>query len=457
MGPVAAHDEDSRTPEVAARPTRRLPWWPVLSWILAAVLFAVAFSLLRATTGVGGIVTGLVLAFGVTWARVWRRGIPRRKQLWTAVAALVLVGLVWDGITFTRYVTKENGDNTGQRMTTWARNHGLGDIIDWMERVVYNDPPSKEPADELSLDIRPTTTTTAPPEVVTSTTIAPPADPEPLVPNFSPLPGEGQWTAVMQANGMNAIWATSIRPLPDTGGVVATVLVIDQTYLRVGLFNGSEQPGGDWARDDKVPPELWPALVGAMNSGFRLESAYGGYVTEGKVVQELELGRATLAIDKAGTLHLGELGRDIFDDGSWLSMRQNLVLMVDGGESGIGRGDREQVYWGAHSSGETYVNRSAICTLADGRLGYVVAGPVNAEQLAQVLIHVGCITGIQLDINDGWPNFTVFPHGEDGTLQPYTLDRRMDSDPMRFINGATRDFFAFFDSTKVPAASVLDR
>ncbi|MEI7548358.1 MAG: hypothetical protein WCK21_09915, partial [Actinomycetota bacterium] len=203
--------------------------------MLAALLFTIVFGLLHATAGNGGLAVGIVSALAFAWLRAWRTPLSLRRQLWVAAVVLTMVTVVWDGITFTKFVLRDNGDSTSQRMTTWARDHGLGDTIDWLETVVYNDPPSKKPARELSLAVPSTTAppVTQPPttEQVTTTTIYTPPTPAPLATHFNPLPGEGQWLPVMKANGMEAIWATSVRPLPDTGGVVATVLVIDQTSL----------------------------------------------------------------------------------------------------------------------------------------------------------------------------------------------------------------------------------
>ena len=61
-------------------------------------------------------------------------------------------------MSFTSYVRRENGDTVSQRMATWGRNHGFGPVIDYLETVVYNDPPSRDPADELAL--RPVASTT---------------------------------------------------------------------------------------------------------------------------------------------------------------------------------------------------------------------------------------------------------------------------------------------------------
>jgi hypothetical protein len=164
----------------------------------------------------------------------------------------------------------------------------------------------------------------------------------------------------------------------------------------------------------------------------------------------------TIGIDREGKITIGELGRDLFDDGSWLTLRQNIILMVDGGQSQVASSRQARVTWGAHATGDLFVNRSALCQLTDGRLAYVMAGKVNPTQMAEVLIGIGCDKAIQLDINAQWPNFTVFPHAPDGTVVPFAVDRRMNSDGMRYIKRASKEFFAFFDATLVPGASVLD-
>ncbi|MEI7547992.1 MAG: phosphodiester glycosidase family protein, partial [Actinomycetota bacterium] len=292
----------------------------------------------------------------------------------------------------------------------------------------------------------------------TTTIDSGPVAPAAIKPFVNPaLAGEGQWNVIASAGGHPALWATAIRPYPAAGGVVGSVVVIDQTYLRAGMFNGSEEPGGDWVRDDRVPPELYPSLVAAMNGGFRFEHLKGGYVTEGKVVKPLNEGDATLAVRKSdGKLVLGALGREIKDDGSWLSIRQNLVLMVDDGKSQVQAGVDQAVFWGANYGKDVYVNRSAVCELKDGRLAYMIIGKVSADQMADSMINLGCMKAIQLDINGTWPNFFTFEKRADGSVKPIFLDKRMGTNTYRYIRGSTKEFFAFFDATMVPAKSVLD-
>jgi hypothetical protein len=235
------------------------------------------------------------------------------------------------------------------------------------------------------------------------------------------------------------------------------MVVIDQTYLRAGLFNGSEEPGGSWARGSTVPAELQPSVLATMNGGFRLQHIKGGYVTEGVVVKPLRVGDATLGVRKKdGVLVLGQWGRDMQDDGSWLSLRQNLELIVDGGQSMVAKGLADGVWWGADYGKKVYVNRSAVCSLKDGRLAYVEVGLVNADQLAQSLVNVGCQMAIQLDINGTWPAYVTYTHNADGSLTPHFVDQRMGGNPRRYLTGSTKEFFAFFDATVAPKQSVLN-
>jgi hypothetical protein len=443
------------------------------------VLTAVLSTWVLAITGASG-----ALVFGLAAATVSlafaARNRPRRAALAVARGLLVAV-VVWNAVSIAVYVRQDSGDPMSQRVATWGRDHGMGAAIDYLEARLYSTPPGTNPARSLRLEVplstrssvpagtpstgpSPHTTTpgtTTPGTTIPSTTgpdaaaIPPPA---PLVPLFSPaLAGEGQWTPIASADGQPSMWVTGIRPLKTAGGVVGTMVVIDQTHTRAGLFNGSKEPGGTWQRGNKVPPELQPSLLAVMNGGFRLEHIKGGYVTEGRVVKPLRQGDATLAIGHDGKVVIGQLGRDIFDDGSWLSLRQNLVLIVDNGVSRVQAGIAAGVWWGADFGNRVYVPRSAVCKLRDGRLAYSLIGNVDAEQFAQSLIAIGCVKAMQLDINGTWPNFMDFIHHADGSLTPQLIDNRMGTNLRRYLDGSSKEFIAFFDARLVPAASVLDR
>jgi hypothetical protein len=426
--------------------------------------------------------------------RAWRR--RRLGTLGVVFAAFAVVGLA--ASSFTAFVTTPNGDTLQQRAVTWLRDHGLGGVVDAIERRVYADPPSTRPAEELGLagaaaDAEATAlptvlaTTTAPvttaPVTTAPVTTAPaatapavpaaaataPATTAPAVPAVPVAPppadlppavgpalaGEGVWVPIAAAGGRPAVWATSWRPSSAFPSVVGSFAVLDQTALRAALFNGSDVPGGTgWRRGNRVPEELRPAMVAAFNGGFRFEHIKGGYMSEGRVVRPLRDGDATLAIGRDGTVVIGELGRDLADDGSWVSLRQNLPLLVDAGKPMVR--DRRGVWWGADYGNEMYVLRSSVCTLADGRLMYGAIGRVDAVMLADILAAMGCVRAMQLDINGTWPTFFTFSRTPAGTYTGNLLDRRMGGDPDRYLTGSSREFVAFFDRAALPATGPLE-
>jgi Phosphodiester glycosidase len=412
--------------------------------------------------------------------------------------ALALVAVdVSTAWSFGSYVLRDNGDTMQQRVVTWARDHRLGWVVDRAEEYLYSTPPSRTPAARLSLGdhvaprtavpSRPSTSappatspavaiaapstampamtavaTTGPPPTAAPTSTLPPTTgpppwaPAPITPLVDPpLDGEGQWQPIAAASGATAVWATSLRPLAAYPSVTASVALLDTTNLRAGLFNGSEIPGGrGWQRGNRVPDDLQGALVASFNGGFRLEHIKGGYETEGRVVKRLVDGEATLAISRTGQITIGEFGRDLTDDGTWLSLRQNLPLMVDGGASQVA--NHAGVWWGADYHNKIYVTRSAVCLVADGHLVYATVGPVDAPMMADALVDIGCVRAMQLDINGQWPTFVTYDTNSDGSRQGVFLDRRMGGDANRYLRGSSREFVALFDASMVPTPSALD-
>jgi len=230
---------------------------------------------------------------------------------------------------------------------------------------------------------------------------------------------------------------------------------IEMAHLRFALFNGGDVPGGaGWQRGDHVPPALQPSLVAAFNGGFRFDNEPGGYLTEGRLVRPLLAGQATLAVDRAGRLFIGEYGRDLTNDGTWASLRQNLPLIVDGGASQVPL--KPGTDWGKNYHNVIFVTRSALCLRTDGRYAYVAVGPVDATLLGDALVALGCTRAIELDINGTWPTFFSFHPGPGGKVSASFLDTRMGGSRTRYLTASTKEFFAAFDPGTVPPGSVLD-
>ena len=427
-------------------------------------------------------------------------GVPLRQKvrLPKGNLARVLLGAIVLAVatlswSFGSFVLKDNGDTTAQRAVTWARNHRLGSVVDFAERAKYGKAPSKTAAGTLDLNtptlttVAPTTTTTQlattttplPTTVpaktsvpnltvvpTTTTTVAPtttttipawqiaPVNVKPLV--DPALPDEGIWKPLVNIGGHDVMWAGSIRPLPDSPAVVGSFAIIDQTNTTAAMFNGSDIPGGkDWQLTNKVPKEIQPMLLAAFNGGFRFEHIKGGFKTEGRVVRELKAGQGTVAVSKTGKISIGEFGRDINDDGTWISLRQNLPLLVDAGKSMVD--SHSDTWWGADYGNVLFVLRSSICQLADGRLMYGAIGKVDAKTLAASLVNMGCQRAMQMDINGTWPTFHTFPTEADGAQHGNALDKRMGGSRDRYLTGSTREFFAFFETAALPANNIVTK
>jgi hypothetical protein len=415
--------------------------------------------------------------------RTARRSNRSTRYRTIRTAILMVFGVIAATTTWSlgSYVIDPKGDTRQARAVSWARDHHLGRLVDFAERHKYGKAPSQsKAASDLALGELPTTsasTTTTVAALITTTTTATPNAPSTIaattIPPTTttiaawqiapaaiaprvdpPLENEGVWTGIAKAKGVDVVWATSLRPLPAYPSVVGSFAIIDQTATFAAMFNGNDIPGGrDWSLTNRVPADHHPALMAAFNGGFRFEHIKGGYKNEGRSVRPLLNGEATIAVDRKGKIVIGEFGRDIVDDGSYISFRQNLPLLVDGGVAKVA--DHKGTWWGADYGDVIFVVRSSVCVLADGRLMYGSVGRVDANLLAETLVSMGCVRGMQLDINGQWPTFQVFPTGDDGAKHGAFLDSRMGGNRDRYLTGSTREFFAFFDPTQFPAESVV--
>jgi hypothetical protein len=262
------------------------------------------------------------------------------------------------------------------------------------------------------------------------------------------------WKPRLSANGTTGLWTLATHPLPTAPDVTLSAALIDPALFTAALFNGTGTPGGSgWHNGDRVPAAAVPALRIAFNGGFLFKHITGGYVTEDRTAKPLANGQATLAIANDGRMSIGILGRDIQDDGSWLSLRQNLPPIVENGASSIGR--YPGTYWGDNFHHVEANFRSAICTRDDGRLMYVTMGMVRIGTLAETLPKFGCRLGMELDINGHWPQFVWFTGGGQHPVG-HLLDQRMWK-PNRVLTGSEKDFVALFDPASLPAGVLWSR
>ena len=172
---------------------------------------------------------------------------------------------------------------------------------------------------------------TAPTVVGRAATLASTAAPSPgvtpqassvVVP--SQLPGAGNWPVLASVSGAPVMWGATNQPLVDHPDVTASYAVFDPTRLHAALFNGTQLPGrGRWNNGAQVMDAATPSLVAVFNGGFKFKHIKGGYFTEGRVKPLLD-GDVTLAVGPNGQLAIGVYSRDLTNDGTRVSLRQNL-------------------------------------------------------------------------------------------------------------------------------------
>src|SRR5450756_2230415 len=182
---------------------------------------------------------------------------------------------------------------------------------------------------------------------------------------------------------MPAIWAAcGVQPstsrlnshAPTNGAMKLTTPELDPALVRVDLHPGTQEPGhGPWSLPPAGPADK-TGVVAAFNSGFRLGEAQGGYYSDERTVGTLRPGAASLVIKRDGTATVGQWGRDVRLGPQVFAVRQNLALLVDGGQVVPGIADNTGNRWGATLGNKLYVARSGLGVTATGQLVYV-AGP----------------------------------------------------------------------------------
>ena len=251
------------------------------------------------------------------------------------------------------------------------------------------------------------------------------AVPAPLV----PFGGSGAaWQAAGRlVDGMTAVYETTLVPPGAT--LPAGIAWMDAKLLSARLYSGSVSPGGlSYKFTAPVLPDAAATLVAAFNGGFKMADAHGGYYTEGRLIDPLVTGDASVVIYASGAINVGVWGADVSLTRSVVAVRQNLVPLVAGGKPTALAASPDWQAWGntcgakscaASVPGIEHQWRSGLGVTADGALVYVVGPALDPLQLARLLVRAGVVRGMELDINPGWPVFAVYrPAAPDGLAAP---------------------------------------
>jgi Phosphodiester glycosidase len=377
---------------------------------------------------------------GARRERILRR---RRRTVGRALAAILLVGLAVVGWSVGHALTRPGNDPTGVKLVEWVRDHGGGGMVNRVEAWWYsNHQPPKGGTPKGGIP-----RVAAPRRSVAPTAIAPPRVlPVNIVPVVAnPLPLEGVWQpAGKLVSSLPVVYQTFLRPDAVHTSLLTGVVWMDEHLLKGALYNGLQVPGGGpWQHGAQVAPQDFGALVVAFNGGFRLDASQGGYLTEGRVVTPLVAGRASLVVRRDGTVTVGSWGRDVGPGLDVASVRQNLDLLVDGGQPvpGLLRNDHHR--WGATLGGAIFVWRSGVGVDRAGNLIYA-AGQLDIVSLANMLARAGAVRAMELDINSGWVSFYTYTGSGPADTQGVRLLGSIQRPADRYLKAGTRDFVAMF-------------
>ena len=169
-----------------------------------------------------------------------------------------------------------------------------------------------------------------------------------------------------------------------------------------------------------------------------------------RTVLPLRPGAATLGVRADGTVNVGRLGTDIMTSDGYDSLRQNLDLIVDGGQPVPELATDPNRRWGftgAHNN--QFVWRSGVGVTASGAVVWVGGPALNIMDLAQTLANAGAVRAMQLDINHEWVQFNTYAVGADGVVHGTKLLSAMGHSDNRYLSTDSRDFMAVFARSTV--------
>jgi len=272
-----------------------------------------------------------------------------------------------------------------------------------------------------------TTTTPPNPEGQQANTLGSPLPIPAALPPFSEPPGagEGTWSpAGRPVGGVPAVYETTL--VPPGGTQPAGIAWMDTHRLSARLYSGSVSPGGGpYLYTAPIQPAQATSLVAAFNGGFVMNVAHGGYYTEGRMVDPLAPGAASLVIYADGSVNVGAWNSDVTMTSKVVSVRQNLVPLVAAGQPTLQATSPTWQAWGntcgatscaAAVPGIDHQWRSGAGVTADGALVYATGPALDPLQLAQLLVRAGVVRGMQLDINPNWTVLTTYDPSSPGGL-----------------------------------------
>jgi hypothetical protein len=372
----------------------------------------------------------------------------RRALAVVLVVAVVLLALA--GISLWGAWRTPGNQSFQAKWADWLRSHHAAALANATEQYYYSHHQPHKGGQPARLNvIPPPSRASTPPRARPAQAPAGLPSPAPVPLVVSPaLPGEGRWTpADAIVDGRPAMYVAQFRADTIYTSQITSAVWIDPTRLHIALVPGAHEPGGTWAQSPDITGAALPMAVAAFNGGFRFADAHGGFFLDGRMAVPLQPGAASMIIYDNGRIDIGSWGREVAMTGGVSAVLQNLVPIVDHGQTSPDATYNDTRIWGATLGANTVVARSGVGITATGALVYVAGPALTARSLAESLQRAGAIRAMALDINPEWVTFNFFthPNGADpAQVVPAKLYPQMQRPADRYLGPTpeSRDFFS---------------
>jgi Phosphodiester glycosidase len=386
---------------------------------------------------------------------------PRRRsrhglrRLVAVVLAIAVVMVAVVGVSLVGALRTPGNESFQAKWADWLRAHHAGLVAKAVEQYYYDHhapPKGGQPAglNSVPAPVAPARVPAPPgrvPARVPAVRVGLPR-PSPVSLVVAPgLPGEGRWTpAGAVVRGVDAMYVAQFRADTVYTSQITSAVWIDPTLLRVALVPGAREPAGTWAQPPDITGTALSAVVAAFNGGFRFSDAHGGFYLDGRQAVPLQAGAASMVIYSNGRINIGVWGRDVTMSPQVTAVLQNLVPIVEDGQTAPNATYSDTRLWGATLGASTVVARSGIGVTATGALVYVAGPALTARSLAESLQRAGAIRAMALDINPEWVTFNFYTHPDPANpahINAAKLYPQMQRAADRYLGPSpeSRDFF----------------
>ncbi|MGZ4481103.1 MAG: phosphodiester glycosidase family protein, partial [Gaiellales bacterium] len=249
-------------------------------------------------------------------------------------------------------------------------------------------------------------------------------------------------------SGPPAVFLTTFSPDPADPSTIAYAAWFRSDRTQLALYPGYKGPGPSALPrgPEMVPPAARSRLLATFNSGFYEADSPGGFYVHGELFHPMIRGLATVVQYRDGRVDVARWRGGPRPRSDIVVARQNMPLFVVAGRPNPSLDVSER--WGVTLHGAPAVWRTALGVDRRGNLIYVAAANQTAPSLAQLLIRVGAVRGMQLDINPEWPILVTY--GGRGASAPKLFVPNPNQIPNRFLYSSTKDFFAIYTRRGVP-------